>query len=310
MHISIVSPFYNEEAMVFLFLQRLAKVTRSLKRYNFETICVNDGSNDHTLERLLAVQKKDVRLKIIDLSRHFGKESALTAGIDAACGKAVIIIDSDLQHPPELISAMLKKWRSGFEVVLAKRIERKADGFLKRFTADLFYGMYKLISNYKIPENVGDFRLIDRIVVDALKKLPERRRFMKGLFAWVGFNSTTVDYVCEKRYAGKTKFNIWRLWNFAIEGITSFSSVPLRVWTYVGLTASLLALLYAIYIVLRTMVLGVDLPGYASLLVAILFMGGVQLIGIGVLGEYIGRIYDETKQRPIYLIKKVYAVNR
>ncbi len=236
-------------------------------------------------------------------SRNFGKEAALTAGLDEAHGEAVIPIDADLQDPPELIPTLISHWREGYEVVLAKRSDRLSDGFLKRKTAGLFYRLHNHISDTAIPENVGDFRLIDRAVVTALHALPERRRFMKGLFAWVGFKTATVEYARATRVAGKTKFGGWRLWNFALEGITSFSTIPLRVWTYLGTSFAVIGFLYALFIIVRVLVFGKDTPGFASLLVAILFLGGVQLIGIGVIGEYIGRIYIESKQRPIYIVR-------
>jgi len=306
MLISIVVPFYNEEESVALFFKVIAAVIDKLTDYQFEIVCVNDGSKDHTLKNLIAIKQTDPRLKIIDLSRNFGKEAALTAGIDAASGDAVIPIDADLQDPPQLMVTMLEKWREGYEVVLAKRSSRASDTFLKRISANLFYRLQNAVSDYEIPNNVGDYRLLDRKAVDALKQLPERRRFMKGMFAWVGFKTTTLEYVRETRNAGKSKFSGWKLWNFAIEGITSFSTAPLRIWTYIGAGISTIALLYALYIVLRTIFRGVDIPGYASLLTSILFLGGIQLIGIGVIGEYVGRIYYETKQRPVYIVRQIY----
>ena len=228
----------------------------------------------------------------------------MTAGIDEAKGNCIIPIDADLQDPPALIGKMLLAWQQGNEVVLAKRIDRSTDSFAKRKTAQLFYRLHNVVSNLQIPEDVGDFRLMDRVVVDALKKLPERQRFMKGLFAWVGFKTITVEYVRNARSTGITKFSGWRLWNFAIEGITSFSLVPLKVWTYIGLFGSLFAIFYATFIIIRTWIFGIDLPGYASLLVVMLFFGSLQLMSLGIIGEYIGRIYFESKQRPIYLVKK------
>ena len=234
----------------------------------------------------------------------------MSAGIDVAKGDCVIPIDADLQDPPALISIMVKKWQKGAEVVLAKRIDRSTDSFAKRKTAQLFYRLHNMVSNLQIPEDVGDFRLMDRVVVDALKKLPERQRFMKGLFAWVGFKTLTVEYVRNARSTGKTKFSGWRLWNLAIEGITSFSLVPLKVWTYIGLFGSVFAIFYATFIIIRTWIFGIDLPGYASLLVVMLFFGSLQLMSLGIIGEYIGRIYFESKQRPIYLIKKQYQFKK
>jgi glycosyltransferase involved in cell wall biosynthesis len=244
---------------------------------------------------------------VIELSRNFGKEAALTAGIDAAKGDAVIPIDGDLQDPPDLIIAMVAAWRAGAEVVLARRADRSSDSFLKRFTARWFYRINNRLSSIQIPDGVGDFRLMDRVAVDALKQLTEQQRFMKGLFAWVGFRTVTLDYVRQPRQAGTSKFSGWKLWNFAIDGITSFSSAPLKLWSYVGGIGAVLTLGYAVFIVARTLIYGVDLPGYASLLVAILFFGSLQLISVGVLGEYIGRIYLETKRRPVYLVRRAYG---
>ena len=234
----------------------------------------------------------------------------MSAGIDEAKGACVIPIDADLQDPPSLISIMLKEWQKGAEVVLAKRIDRSTDSFMKRKTAEIFYRLHNALSSLKIPENVGDFRLMDRVVVDALKKLPERQRFMKGLFAWVGFNTVTIEYIREARFAGSSKFSSWKLWNFAIEGVTSFSLVPLKVWTYIGFLGSLFATFYATFIIIRTWIFGIDLPGYASLLVVMLFFGSLQLMSLGIIGEYIGRIYFESKQRPLYIIKKLHHFNK
>jgi len=305
--ISLVVPFYNEEEAVSAFFARVVPVLESLPESDYEIICVNDGSRDATLDKLIASSKANSKIRILDLSRNFGKEAALTAGLDAACGDAIIPIDADLQHPPEIIPEMVELWRSGYEVVLAKRSNRDTDHPLQRLAANWFYHIYNWLADSKIPENVGDFRLIDRCVLDALKRLPERQRFMKGLFAWVGFKTTSIDYVVEPRHSGNSSFNGWKLWKLAMEGITSFSSAPLRVWTYLGGTISLLAFAYALWIVVKTLVYGTDLPGYPSLLTAILFIGGIQLISIGVLGEYIGRIYNETKQRPIYIVRKIYG---
>ena len=304
--ISIVTPFFNEGAGVLQFHQALTKTIDTLINFDFEIICIDDGSSDETLSRLIACANQDSRIIVLELSRNFGKEAAMSAGIDIAKGDCVIPIDADLQDPPPLISIMLQEWGKGAEVVLAKRINRLTDSFVKRKTAETFYRFHNALSNLQIPENVGDFRLMDRIVIDAIKKLPERQRFMKGLFAWVGFKTITVEYVREPRSTGETKFSGWKLWNFAIEGITSFSLVPLKVWTYVGLMGSVFAIFYAIFIIVRTWIFGIDLPGYASLLVVMLFFGSLQLMSLGIIGEYIGRIYFESKQRPIYLIKKQY----
>lgn len=304
--ISIIVPFYNEGGGVDNFYEKMSPVLAQVAKLDFEVVCIDDGSQDDTLRRLVALARRDSRYRVLELSRNFGKEAALTAGIDAARGHAVIPIDADLQDPPELIPALIAEWQRGSEVVLARRVDRSSDSFLKRKTAELFYQAHNKLSHIKIPENVGDFRLMDRIAVDALRKLPEQQRFMKGLFAWVGFRTTTIDYTRNPRVMGSTKFSGWKLWNFALEGITSFSAAPLKLWTYVGGVGALVTSLYAAYIVFRTLIRGVDVPGYASLLVAVLFFGSVQLIGIGMLGEYVGRIYMESKRRPTYIIREIH----
>jgi glycosyltransferase involved in cell wall biosynthesis len=307
--VSIVVPFYNEGAGVEKFRAALLPCLAAIAETDWEIICVDDGSRDTTLAELIAVQAVDRRFLVIELSRNFGKEAALTAGLDAARGDAVIPIDADLQDPPELIAEMVAAWRAGAEVVLARRGDRASDGVMKRKTASWFYSLHNRLSKTKIPVNVGDFRLMDRIVVDAVKRLPERQRFMKGLFAWVGFRTVTIDYVRAGRAAGETKFSGFALWNFALEGLTSFSTTPLKIWTYLGAASASLTAAYAVFIILRTIIMGIHVPGYASLLVAVLFFGSVQLMSIGLLGEYIGRIYIETKQRPTYVIRREYASN-
>jgi glycosyltransferase involved in cell wall biosynthesis len=304
--ISLVTPFYNEEDGIAKFHSASLTLIESLPEYDFEVLCVDDGSNDSTLSLLLEVTECDSRYRVLELSRNFGKEASLTAGIDQANGEAVIPIDADLQDPVELIPRMIMKWEEGYEVVLARRSCRKSDTFLKRKTAELFYCIHNKLSSIKIPDNVGDFRLMDRKVVDALKRLPENHRFMKGLFAWVGFKSVTLDYARNERSFGESKFSGWKLWNFALEGITSFSSAPLKIWTYFGSLGAFLTAVYALFAILKTLIMGIDVPGYASLLVAILFFGSIQLIGIGILGEYIGRIFSETKRRPTYIIRASY----
>jgi glycosyltransferase involved in cell wall biosynthesis len=304
--ISIVCPFYNEQEMVPIFFARLLPILDRIGE-RYEIVCVNDGSSDATLASLQEFRIGHLEsVRIVDLSRNFGKEAALTAGIDCARGAAVIPIDADLQDPPELIAPMLAKWREGYDAVLARRVDRSADHALKALTASLFYRIHNRMTDTRIEENVGDFRLMSRDVVEALRRLPERQRFMKGLFAWIGFRTAVIDYVREKRPAGKTKFTGWRLWNLALEGITSFSTVPLRIWSYIGGCVALVSLLYGAYIAVRTAALGIDVPGYASLFVAVTFLGGLQLIGLGVLGEYLGRVYAESKQRPIYIVRKIH----
>jgi len=305
--ISLVVPFYNEAAAIEQFVAALLPVLDSMSELKFEIVCVDDGSRDDTLDKLCALAQADPRFRVIEFSRNFGKEAALTAGINEALGDAVIPIDADLQDPPSLIPALIEEWVKGAEVVLARRKDRSTDSFLKRRSATLFYRLHNRLADLQIPENVGDFRLMDRLVIDALKRLPERQRFMKGLFAWVGFRTTFLDYVREPRVAGRTKFSGWRLWNFALEGFTSFSTLPLKTWTYVGALGAVATLCYAAFIVVRTIERGIDVPGYASLLVAVLFLGSLQLLSIGVLGEYVGRIYMEAKQRPTYVIRKTYT---
>lgn len=302
--ISIVAPFYNEGESVTHFHDAMCSVLNRLREFEAEVVCVDDGSRDDTLARLIALAEADHRFSVVELSRNFGKEAALTAGIDAATGDAVIPIDADLQDPPELILEMVNKWLDGAEVVLARRSDRSSDSFLKRKSAEMFYSLHNKLSSIKIPENVGDFRLLDRVVVDAIQHLPERHRFMKGLFAWVGFKTVTLDYVRDQRIAGTTKFSGWKLWNFALEGITSFSTAPLKLWSYIGGLGALVTAAYALFIVSKTLIWGADIPGYASLLVAVLFFGSLQLISVGMLGEYIGRIYMESKGRPIYLVRR------
>ncbi|HEY5798949.1 MAG TPA: glycosyltransferase family 2 protein [Burkholderiaceae bacterium] len=305
--LSLVVPFYNEELSIDHFFPSVFAVLDTLQDLRCEIVCVNDGSTDATLAKLIAAAAHDTRVRVVDLSRNFGKEPALTAGLDEARGDIVIPFDADLQDPPEVIVQLVEKWREGFEVVVARRIDRTSDTMLKRKSAAGFYRLHNKLAEVKIPENVGDFRLMTRDVVEAIKTLPESRRFMKGLFAWVGFRTAEVTYARAPRVAGDSKFSGWKLWNFALEGFTSFSTLPLRVWFYVGISISLLSFIYAVFLVVRTLVHGVDVPGYASLLGSVLFLSGVQLMGIGIIGEYIGRIYVESKRRPVYLIRARYG---
>jgi glycosyltransferase involved in cell wall biosynthesis len=268
----------------------------------YEIIFINDGSTDNTLTVLQEAKKQIPQIRILNLSRNFGKEAALSAGIEHTKGDAVIPIDTDLQHPPEIIKDFIQEWQKGYDVVAGKRLTRTGESKLKKLSAKLFYSLHSKISHVDIPPDIGDFRLMSRKVVEALKLLPENQRFMKGIFAWVGFKTTIVEYVQEERVAGKTSFNGWKLWNFALDGITSFSTVPLRIWLYIGLSISSLSFLLAIIILLDTLFFGIDVPGYTSTILMVLFLGGIQLIGIGFLGEYIGRIYQEAKRRPPYII--------
>jgi len=304
--LSIIVPVFNEQGSIVPFMDSINNVFCSKDYINLEIIFINDGSNDSTLENLLSHQLSDSRIKIIDFSRNFGKEAAISAGLFHAVGDVVVPIDVDLQDPPEIILDMFGKWQEGYEVVLAKRIDRSSDSWIKRTTATLFYRVYNKLSRVKLPENVGDFRLMDRLVVEAIKQLPESRIFMKGIFSWVGYKSTHINYTRAQRVDGDTKFGLVKLWNFALEGITSFSELPLKIWTYIGFVISLISISYALVIAVRVSVYGVDVSGYASTIVIILFLGGIQLIGIGVLGEYLGRTYIESKRRPSYLIRKIY----
>ena len=304
--LSLVVPVFNEVEAIEIFYKRVETVFQKVQHVSLEIIFVNDGSTDGTLDQLLALQKTCCNVRIVDLSRNFGKEAALTAGLNYATGHAIVPIDVDLQDPPEIIPLMIDKWREGFEVVLGKRANRDADTWTKQKTASWFYRVHNKISDTKIPENVGDFRLIDRAVVDALNKLPESRRFMKGLFAWVGFRTATIEYDRPERVAGMTKFNSWRLWNFALEGLTSFSTDPLRIWTYLGGIVATIAFIFAVTIIVNVLVYGIDVPGYASVIVAVTFLGGLQLVGIGIIGEYLGRAYIESKRRPVYLVRRIY----
>lgn len=306
--LSLVIPVYNEAESIGYFLDRIGAVFRPHGDVALELVFVNDGSTDTTLDCLIAYQRTNPAIQVIDLSRNFGKEAALSAGLQAASGQAIVPIDVDLQDPPELILDMLAQWRAGYEVVLGRRTNRDSDSWAKQTSANLFYRLHNRISSPKLPENVGDFRLMDRRVVDALNDLPESHRFMKGLFAWVGFKTTCVDYTRPARVAGNSKFNGWKLWNFALEGLTSFSTEPLRIWTYLGALVSSVSFLFAIFVLCKVLIYGIDVPGYASLMVAVTFLGGLQLIGIGVIGEYLGRTYIESKRRPIYLVRHVYKV--
>lgn len=305
--LSIIVPCFNEEDGLDAFFNRLEPILLKLQEYDYEIVCIDDGSHDNTLEVLCRHATRNSHIVVLELSRNFGKEAALTAGIDTTRGDAVIPLDADLQHPPELIIEMVKQWENGSDVVLARRKSRETDHPVQRLVTQWFYRLHNWISECAIPRDVGDFRLMDKSVIEAIKRLPERRRFMKGLFAWVGFRQSVVEFVVESRKSGKSSFNARRLWILALEGITSFSTVPLAVWAYTGFTVATLALVYGCWIIIKTLAFGIDVPGYASLLAAILFLGGIQLMGIGVLGEYIGRIYSESKQRPIYIIRRRYG---
>lgn len=299
--LSIVVPAYDEETVLREFHHRLSDVLQALP-FQAEVVYVNDGSADGTLTVMDHLKASDPRVAIVDLSRNFGKEIALTAGLDHATGDAVVVIDADLQDPPELIPEFVRYFREGYDVVYAQRISRAGEGFVKRSTAHLFYRLIRAFSRVKIPEDTGDFRLLSRRAVDSLKLLREQHRFMKGLFAWIGYRHKAVPYHRDPRLAGYTKWNYWRLWNFALEGFTSFTIAPLKIGTYLGIVTAFAAFIYATRIIYKTLIYGDPVAGYPSLMVAVLFFGGVQLITIGVLGEYLGRMFDETKQRPLYFL--------
>lgn len=303
MRISLVIPVFNEEDVISLFYTTVRQ-NAALQPHEVELVFVNDGSADKTLEIIKALAVSDPLVALVSFSRNFGKEAALYAGLAHAKGDVVIPIDVDLQDPIEVIPRMLEKHRNGADVVLAKRTDRSSDTALKRRTAAMFYWTHNKISNPKIEENVGDFRLMSRRVVDAILSLPERQLFMKGLLSWVGFKTDVVEYARQERVAGRSKFNGWKLWNLAIDGFTSFSTAPLRIWSYLGALVAFSAFIYAAFIVVSRIFFGNEVPGYASMMAVMLFLGGVQLIGIGVLGEYLGRVYIESKQRPRYIIEE------
>jgi glycosyltransferase involved in cell wall biosynthesis len=303
--LSIVVPCYNEEAVIREFDRRLAAVRKSIACPS-EVVFVNDGSRDGTLEILRELRSADSSITVVDLSRNFGKESAMTAGLDHSRGDAVIVIDADLQDPPELIPKLLERWRGeGADIVFAQRTSRKGESVLKRLTAYVFYRVMNAFGGLQIPKDTGDFRLLSRPAVDALLRLRERHRFMKGLFTWIGFKQVAVPYERDPRFAGTTKWNYWRLWNFSLEGITSFSTVPLRIASYFGSTIATLSACYGLFMIGRTLIFGNPVPGYPSLFVAVLFMGGVQLLFMGIIGEYVGRTFTEVKQRPLYLVNSI-----
>lgn len=303
MKISLVVPVFNEEDTIPIFYKAVREY-EPLKEYDVEIVFINDGSKDSTEDIINALSISDKLVKSLNFTRNFGKEPALFAGLDHASGDAVIPIDVDLQDPIEVIPLLIEKWKNGADMVLAKRTDRSTDGHLKRKSAEMFYKLHNKISSPKIEENVGDFRLMSRETVENIQKLPERNLFMKGILSWVGGKTEVVEYSRAERCAGESKFNGWKLWNLALEGITSFSTFPLRIWTYIGLGVSAFAFIYAAWMIIDKLLWGNPVPGYPSLMTAILFLGGVQLIGIGILGEYIGRIYAESKSRPRYLLKK------
>ena len=289
--LSIIVPCYNESEVVENFFSAMVGNNGILNNLglNCELVFINDGSKDNTLELLKAQKeiysnKSNLDIKIVNLSRNFGKEAAMSAGFSVASGEAIVPMDADLQHPASLIPKFVELWRQGYDVVLAKRANRQDESALKRFCSSIFYKLNNKISEIEIPQHVGDFRLFTKKVLNAINSLPENQRFMKGIFAWVGFRSITIEYEEQERIAGSSKFNGWKLWNFALQGITGFGTLPLRIWTYIGFIVSFFAFIYASFLILRTLIMGIDLPGYASLVVIILFLGGLLLMGVEILG--------------------------
>lgn len=301
--LSVVVPAFNEEDVLEAFHERLLRVLAEVNM-RYEVVYVNDGSTDSTMSVMRRLREESRVVGIVDLSRNFGKEIALTAGLDVAEGDAVIVIDADLQDPPELIPSLIERWHEGFDVVYAKRTRRLGESLLKRVTAHVFYRFMQSIGQVKIPEDTGDYRLLSKRAVSALKQLRERHRFMKGLFSWIGYRQTSIPYERDPRFAGETKWNYWRLWNLALEGITSFTTAPLRMSTYLGVFTAAGAFLYGTYMIIKTLLFGNPVAGYPSLIVVMLFLGGVQLMAIGVMGEYVGRIFNESKLRPLYLVNE------
>jgi glycosyltransferase involved in cell wall biosynthesis len=299
--ISIVIPVFDEEPGIGEFHRQLSMVMNALP-YRWEALYVNDGSRDASLLQLQRLREADAHVGILNLSRNFGKEIAMTAGLDHACGDAVVVIDADLQDPPELIPELIAAWHEGFDMVYAQRRERAGETWLKKTTAAMFYRLMSRVAPGELPNNTGDFRLMTRRAVEAVTSLRERHRFMKGVFAWVGYRSRAVPYDRAPRSAGRSKWSYWKLWNLALEGITSFTVLPLKIATYLGLLVALFAFAYGTFIVGLTVVYGNPVAGYPSLLAVILFLGGIQLMTLGVIGEHLGRIFNETKQRPLYLV--------
>ena len=304
--ISIVVALYNEEAVIPAFFAEVNRTITAMQA-RVEIVCVNDGSRDRTLNLLRDRLQSQPGLRIVNLARNFGKEAALTAGLAEARGDAVIVIDADLQDPPSLIPKFISKWHEGYDVVYGVRSSRPGDDFFKRWTASGFYALFNKLTDVQIPAGTGDFRLMDRRVVDAILALPERNRFSKGLFAWVGFRQTGVEFMREVRVAGSTGWSYLRLFNLAIDGLTSFSIAPLRIASVVGILTSLIGFVYTAFLTVRTILLGIDVPGYASLMVVIMILGGVQLICLGLIGEYLGRLYIEAKGRPLYIVSEILA---
>lgn len=305
--LSVVVPFYNEGPNVEALFKRLIPSLDTLG-VAWEVVCVNDGSRDDSLDRLLAARRAEPRIKIVDLSRNFGKEVALSAGLAAASGRAVVPMDADLQHPPEFIAELLAKWREGYDVVYATRQDRDDQSLAGRTFSRVFYWMFDHLSDVRLPHGAGDFRLLDRAVVDVINRMPERNRFMKGIFAWVGFRQVGIPCKFAPREVGTSKWGYVKLIRFALAGLTAFSNFPLRVWGGIGAAISGLAFVYIMFRLLRTLIYGIDVPGYESILVAVLFLGGMQLLTLGILGDYLGRVFDEAKGRPLYVVRRSFGI--
>jgi len=299
--LSIIVPVHNEQEVLPKFHQVLISSLEAL-RFSWEIIYVDDGSTDNSNHIIKQLRLQYPQISLLSLSRNFGKESAMSAGLRISRGNAIIILDADLQDPPELIGEMIRLWKAGADVVNMRRISRKGESRAKKFTACVFYRVINRLADIVIPRDIGDFRLLSRRVVDALNQLPETNRFMKGLFSWVGYQQVTLDYERDPRHAGETKWNYWKLWNFALDGITSFSIAPLKFATYSGLICATGAFVYALFFLIKTLLLGVTTPGFPTLIITVLILGGSQLVAIGLLGEYMGRLYMESKKRPLFLI--------
>jgi dolichol-phosphate mannosyltransferase len=308
MHVTVVVPLFNEEKVIGQFYRRVRSAIEKIRSHSFTLLFVNDGSTDSSLEKLQNLALTDPEVRIVDFSRNFGHQAAILAGIQHAQGEAAVIIDGDLQDPPEVIPQMIKKWEQGFEVVYGKRIRREGESAFKRFTAFFFYRLMRVLSDTDVPKDVGDFRLIDRKVIDVLKNHSERNIFIRGLISWIGFRQTFVEYERDRRYAGDTKYPLIRMLNFALDGITSFSIKPLRLSLMTGLVCILIGVALVIYtLIMKYVYPETVISGWTSLFIAVIFFGGVQLFTMGIVGEYIGKIYRETKQRPLYIVRNTYG---
>lgn len=300
--VTILVPVYNEQATIDIFYNKTISVIDALSDYDFELLFINDGSKDGSLELIRNLQKQDERVSYVDLSRNFGKENAMIAGLDYAIGDAVIIMDADLQNPPELLPEFLYWWEEGYEDVCGKRLSREGESFLKKMGTKLYYYLLRKLTHAPVQVDVGDFRLLDKKCVLAMRQMRESQRYTKGLFSWIGYRKKEIPFEVATRVAGETKWNYARLVELAIDGLTSYTTLPLRIAGILGFVVSMLAIIYMLYIIVKTIIYGIDLPGYPSLVSMILFIGGMQLIVLGIIGEYLGKIFNETKNRPLYLI--------